>query len=478
MDRREKDERLTGGNRPAAIEKSSESHLAVSRPTHAKQEVQRESTGTTACSTLHPRPPRRDHHHGGGVAVSWEAVLWATTDAPIANVNEFAVLVMLSEKADPDGCSSFPSRPTMANRTKIDPKTVLRTLQALEKRKLIAKGNQAAAAYLRRDRRPVVYDLLIPYDWFPNIERINKERAEKGKPPLTSQSRPAIASAPDKTRRSDLGKKRPKKDRRERGDCESPREEADESAHGGTDSPARGDCESGTGGLRDTRTSPYEPVPDPVLPSAADDSSEQRDGGMDGSGAVGEKEEKRPSITSRAPVTPGVELLMAIGADQPEFLLTGKTLQDQGLLVTGMLDEGWTAQQLRQVIASRPLPQPIRTSVGALVARRLRDALAAPAPSSVPRLPGPTPPGFPASSGDAPTPTAPSWEERQQVWHLDSRPGECNGDDGLCGRPAAPGYDQCVSCMGWGFCGECHTRRAPEGKACDECTAEQAYARA
>lgn len=57
------------------------------------------------------------HRHGGGrgggVWVSFEAVLWATNDAPIANVNEFAVLMMLAEKADPDGCNAFPSRPTV-----------------------------------------------------------------------------------------------------------------------------------------------------------------------------------------------------------------------------------------------------------------------------------------------------------------------------------------------------------------------------
>lgn len=192
--------------------------------------------------------------------MSFEALLWATNDAPIADVNEFAVLAMLAEEADSDGCNAFPSRTTMANRTHIDPKTVLRTLQRLESRGLISKGDQGAAAYLRADRRPVVYDLLIPYSWFPSIERINKERRDRGRPPLNPQDRPSIAAPPEKTRRSDLGKERPRKDTNPRGDSEVPRTEV----HGVTVSPERGDSESDTGGLRVTRTSPLILSPEPL----------------------------------------------------------------------------------------------------------------------------------------------------------------------------------------------------------------------
>lgn len=167
-------------------------------------------------------------------------------DAPIANVNEFAVLMMLAEKADPDGCNAFPSRSTVAARTTVDPKTVLRALQSVEGRGLIAEGDQRAAEYIRADRRPVVYDLLIPYSWFPNIDRINKERQERGRPPLTRSTRPDIAPAPEKKQRSDKGKKRPKEqasDQHEssRGDFESPR---DSDGYGVTLSPPRGDYKS------------------------------------------------------------------------------------------------------------------------------------------------------------------------------------------------------------------------------------------
>ncbi|MFD6149455.1 helix-turn-helix domain-containing protein [Streptomyces sp. NPDC060243] len=201
--------------------------------------------------------------------MSIEALLWATSDAPIANVNEFAVLVMLAEKADPDGCAAFPSQQTVAARTTVDPKTVKRTLAALERRGLIGLGDQRAAQYLRADRRPKVYDLLIPYGWFPNIERINKERGQRGRPPLTPASRPPIQGAPEKARRSDAGKPRKRaEDTTERGDSQSPRAEGPVETHGGTVSPSRGDSQSGAGGLVVTRTSPLNL---PLEPSTAPD---------------------------------------------------------------------------------------------------------------------------------------------------------------------------------------------------------------
>lgn len=196
--------------------------------------------------------------------MSFEAVLWATSDAPIADVNEFAVLVMMAEKADPDGCTSFPSRPTLAKRTKVDSRTVLRSLQRMEERKLIGLGDQRAAEYIRADRRPVVYDLLIPADWFPNLERINTERADKGKPPLNRQNRPPIAPPPEKKQRSDKGKARPSaklartatKRASSRGVSQAPRESEYPKGHGVSLSPARGVSESGAGCLEDTQTSP------------------------------------------------------------------------------------------------------------------------------------------------------------------------------------------------------------------------------
>ena len=107
-------------------------------------------------------------------------------------------------------------------------------------------------------------------------------------------------------------------------------------------------------------------------PSAPVDGSAGADGRTDGE-----------SVTRRIVRNPGVDLLVAIGAEKPEFLLTGKTLQDQGMAVAGMLLDGWTPEQLRQVIAGRPLPDEITTTVGAIVSGRLRKALSIPVPETV-----------------------------------------------------------------------------------------------
>lgn len=196
--------------------------------------------------------------------MSFEAFLWAANDAPVADVNEFAVLIQLAERADPDGCNAFPSVATVAERTRIHPRTVKRCLQCLEDRGLIARGDQRAAEYIRADRRPTVYDLLIPYEWFSNVDRINADRARRNMPPLTPAMRPNVPPAPEKKRRADAGQKRPKT---ERGDFESPRDEAPDgvtTSHGVTDSPERGDLQSATGCLVVTRTCPENQPQEPV----------------------------------------------------------------------------------------------------------------------------------------------------------------------------------------------------------------------
>jgi hypothetical protein len=190
-------------------------------------------------------------------------MLWALKDAPVADTLERVVLVTLAERcARADGCTAFPSRDTIAQTALADPKTVQRVLRRLETRGLIAKGDQSAARYLRADRRPTVWDLLIPYSWFPNPERMNAERAQAGLPPLTPADRPDVALPPERKKRADAGKTRSK----ERGDSESPRDEGD----GGTASPERGDYESHTGGLEAPRTSPKNlPTDTPLLDAAS-----------------------------------------------------------------------------------------------------------------------------------------------------------------------------------------------------------------
>ncbi|MEW2393034.1 hypothetical protein AB0933_32205 [Streptomyces venezuelae] len=161
----------------------------------------------------------------------------------------------------------------------------------------------------------------------------------------------------------------------------------------------------------------------PSVPEQADGGGQ--DGGTDGA-----------AVPHQIVRNPGVDLLLAIGAEQPEFLLTGKTLRDQGLVVAGMLLEGWSPEQLRQVIAGRALPFPITATVGAIVSSRLKQALAGPVPHA--SLGGSL---LPARDQ---TPTPALWNADIVVPH--TRTGECEGMGGLCGRPTQPGEASCPTC--------------------------------
>lgn len=268
--------------------------------------------------------------------MSLDPILWALKDAPVADSLERLVLVTLAERAArADGSASFPSRDTIADTVLADPKTVQRILQRLVKRGLIAKGDQSAARYIRADRRPVVYDLLIPYSWFPNPARMNAERAQAGLPPLTPKDRPDIALAPERKRRSDVGKPRPKKE--QRGDCESPRPES----HGGTDSPSRGDSESRTGGLRDPRYSPMNHPEEPLSHPAVDDEPAAR------VEPQGEREKKQPTGN------PAADAVVAayLGAiHRPVSTATRAKLRQQAaqLLADGF-PAAWLADRAREL---------------------------------------------------------------------------------------------------------------------------------
>lgn len=354
-------------------------------------------------------------------------ILWALKSAPVADAEERLILVTLAERAWADGSDALPSKKTIAKVAMIDPKTVQRRLRAMEKRGLIALGDQSAAAHIPEHFRPTVYDLMIPYSWFPDIEQANEERTRRGKSPLTPGDRPDLPDAPPRKQRADKGRRRKPVPQIEGGstspqgeDCESLGQSRQE---GGTASPGGGVYKSGRGGLRDPQPSPTNPPRNTPRPSVPAEAAEGEDGGTDGA--------QLPRQISR---NPGVDLLLAIGAEKPEFLLTGKTLQDQGLVVAGMLLEGWTPEQLRQVIAGRPLPDQITTTVGAIVSGRLKQALTGPVPQSRQQA------WEPFTKRDVtPTPAAYTADTVLPHKHV----GECEGDAGLCGYPTEPGKTFC-----------------------------------
>ncbi|MFF0386816.1 hypothetical protein [Streptomyces sp. NPDC004286] len=186
-------------------------------------------------------------------------------------------------------------------------------------------------------------------------------------------------------------------------------------------------------------------------------------------------EPQRPATPQADEMHPGIQMLLELGAARPELLLTGKTLTDQGRIVTVMLETGWSREHLCQVIAGRPLPHPVRTSVGAIIAARLRAAQAYPPPTTAAG-------GSDGSLADQlPASSAPSWAApgagaaatRSVDEALTYRPlVECAG----CGTIGlAPGSDLCPACLGWPLCHTCPgptPRRAhPDGDGrCTTCT--------
>ncbi|MCX4598251.1 hypothetical protein OG819_54915 [Streptomyces sp. NBC_01549] len=173
-----------------------------------------------------------------------------------------------------------------------------------------------------------------------------------------------------------------------------------------------------------------------------------------------------PAAPAADEMHPGIQLLLELGAARPELLLTGKALTDQGRVATVMLEAGWSREQLQHVIAARPLPHPVRTTVGAIIAARLRAAQAYPPPAiAAGHHDEPAwddPPPRPTSSAAARS-VSEAITYRALV--------ECAG----CGVPGtAPGEDLCPACLGWPLCRTCPgptPRRAhPDGDGrCTTC---------
>lgn len=108
----------------------------------------------------------------------------------------------------------------------------------MERRGLIRRDTSPPPArYLRisPDRRPVRWEVCIPYSWWSDAQReqIQREREDKGLSPITLDSRPDLPDAPGRTPRADKGKPNPNRRRKstrevpeeqERGVSETPRD--------------------------------------------------------------------------------------------------------------------------------------------------------------------------------------------------------------------------------------------------------------
>ncbi|MFD8027529.1 hypothetical protein ACFV3F_02015 [Streptomyces sp. NPDC059717] len=171
--------------------------------------------------------------------------------------------------------------------------------------------------------------------------------------------------------------------------------------------------------------------------------------------AGGGRSGQRPSRPEKP--SAGARLLLSIGLQHPELLLTGPALRDQGQVVTAMLETGWSPEQVRRIVTSRPLPGRIRSSVDAIVAARLNAAHVCPPPAACPDTAPAARPSQTALADHRPVREALAYRALA----------ECAG----CGLPGcAPGENLCPTCLNWPLCRCCAgptPRRAhPDSDGC------------
>ncbi|MGW0948524.1 helix-turn-helix domain-containing protein [Streptomyces sp. NPDC002623] len=318
---------------------------------------------------------------------------------------EKLLLLAYTNYTDPHGYC-WPGEDRLAEDTGTSVSTVRRTKKKLIGKNLVRSIRRPETSNLARVNLPLLASMGRPRKAYDDneVERLSFDTPMPPQQPsdlLTGQSDLYPSERPDlRTVQSDLAHRSDRSDRQ-----------------------VNLTCKRGQSDLQSISDPPGRTISRPSVP---EESAAAGDGGTDGS-----------QIPRQIVRNPGVDLLLAIGAEQPEFLLTGKTLQDQGLAVAGMLLEGWTHNQLRQVVAGRPLPDQIKTTVGAVVSGRLKQALAGPPPQSAQSAWKPF-----SKSAATPTP-APYTVDTVLSGAL---PGECEGKGGFCGRPLEPGSDLCRHC--------------------------------
>lgn len=143
-----------------------------------------------------------------------EPMLWALKAAPVADAEERLILVAIAEAARKDGTEAYLSQATLAKRALVAERTVRRRLGSLEERALIRRGDQSVVENnpkIPADKRPVVWDVMVPLSYYRDVEEMQQDRATRGLAPLTAAQRPNHGEAPAPKRRADVGKPKPPK---------------------------------------------------------------------------------------------------------------------------------------------------------------------------------------------------------------------------------------------------------------------------
>lgn len=115
--------------------------------------------------------------------MSIESITWALRDAPDVPGNLVSTLLVYAYRADNTGCGAHPGIGQIMQYIRRDESTAKRNVRELVKLGLLRRGDQSRAAYIRADRRPVVYDLAVE-----RVRTFDTESAEN--PPTLFDSMP------------------------------------------------------------------------------------------------------------------------------------------------------------------------------------------------------------------------------------------------------------------------------------------------
>lgn len=128
-----------------------------------------------------------------------DPIVWALKDAPVKDAGERLILTILAEHSDEDGTSAYPSQKTIAGYAMLTDRSVRDKLKALEARGILVRGDQRLVAHFPGDKRPVVWDLAIPFTWWGvRWDRMNRSRTTRGLRPLQPEQRPDLAAVDGK----------------------------------------------------------------------------------------------------------------------------------------------------------------------------------------------------------------------------------------------------------------------------------------
>lgn len=94
--------------------------------------------------------------------MSIEAMAWVLNEAPTENPATMLLLVALAQGADGEGRGSRASVAALAGCARMSERAVHRRLRELQEAGIIERGAQQQVAHRRGDRRPTVWDIVMP----------------------------------------------------------------------------------------------------------------------------------------------------------------------------------------------------------------------------------------------------------------------------------------------------------------------------